>query len=84
MERMRKLKALERNMSIGVPSSRKYDPVVLKGSDLPELLGIKVEFIVAFQLNYTNNKVSNWTQIPIQIDEMHVQDWEIIKHGDCR
>jgi hypothetical protein len=84
MERMRKLKALERNMSIGVPSSRKYDPVVLKGSDLPELLGIKVEFIVAFQLNYTINKVSNWTQIPIQIDEMHVQDWEIIKHGDCR
>lgn len=81
---MRKLKALERNMSIGVPSSRKYDPVVLKGSDLPELLGIKVEFIVAFQLNYTINKVSNWTQIPIQIDEMHVQDWEIIKHGDCR
>lgn len=81
---MRKLKALERNMSIGVPSSRNYDPVVLKGSDLPELLGIKVEFIVAFQLNYTNNKVSNWTQIPIQIDEMHVQDWEIIKHGDCR
>jgi hypothetical protein len=84
MERMRILKALERNMSIGVPSSRKYDPVVLKGSDLPELLGIKVEFIVAFQLNYTINKVSNWTQIPIQIDEMHVQDWEIIKHGDCR
>ena len=25
-----------------------------------------------------------WTQIPIQIDEMHMQDWEIIKPGDCR
>ena len=25
-----------------------------------------------------------WTQIPIQIDEMHMQDWEIIKSGDCR
>jgi len=59
---------------------RLYDPVVLNGNDLYELIGADPPSIVGFR--YDGNE--EWTQIPIQIDEMHMQDWEIIKPGDCR
>ena len=59
---------------------RLYDPIVLNGNDLYELIGADPTSIVAFK--YEGNE--EWTQIPIQIDEMHMQDWEIIKPGDCR
>ena len=59
---------------------RLYDPIVLNGNDLYELIGADPPSIVAFK--YEGNE--EWTQIPIQIDEMHMQDWEIIKPGDCR
>jgi hypothetical protein len=59
---------------------RLYDPVVLNGNDLFELIGVEPSSIVAFR--YDGDE--KWTQIPIQIDEMHMQDWEIIKPGDCR
>ena len=54
------------------------DPVVLKGSDLPELAGLSVSQIVGF--NFDAN--GQWNQIPIQIDEMHYQSWATIKHAD--
>ena len=64
-----------------VPSTRVHDAVVLKGSDLPELLSIPTWQI----LGYNFNSSGLWTQIPIQIDEMHYQKWDIIKHvPDCR
>lgn len=63
-----------------IDNSRLYDPVVLAGSDLPELIGAKIDAIVAFQLDGDGN----WNQIPVQIDERHVQSWDVIKKGDCR
>ena len=64
-----------------VPASRVHDAVVLKGSDLPELLSVPTWQI----LGYNFNSSGLWTQIPIQIDEMHYQKWDIIKHvPDCR
>ena len=65
--------------SQGFSTNRKYDPVVFKGSDLPQLLDLPIDFIVGFAIIS-----GKWRQIPIQIDEMHVQNWEIIKNGDCR
>ena len=64
-----------------VPSSRVHDAVVLKGSDLPELLSVPTWQILGFNFNSSGQ----WTQIPIQIDEMHYKKWDIIKHvPDCR
>ena len=64
-----------------MPSSRVHDAVVLKGSDLSELLSVPTWQI----LGYNFNSSGLWTQIPIQIDEMHYQKWDIIKHvPDCR
>ena len=55
--------------------------MVLKGSDLPELLGVPPSQI----FGYTFNSVGKWTQVPIQIDEMHYQSWDVIKNvPDCR
>ena len=61
-------------------SNRIYDPIVLKGAELPELIGQPIDFIVGF----VYNSDSIWKQIPIQINEKHWQDWVIIKNGDCR
>lgn len=58
--------------------NRIYDPIVLKGAELPELKGENIDFIVGFVYN------SIWVQVPIQIDEKHWQDWVTIKNGDCR
>ena len=61
------------------PLSREADPVILKGSVLPELRGLLPDTIVGFRFN----NLGVWEQIPIQIDEMHVQDMDVIKNGDC-
>ena len=58
---------------------RQFDPVVFKGETLWELIGTDPKAIVGFK--YSNE---NWVQIPIQIDEMHLQFWDVIKPGDCR
>ena len=64
-----------------VPSARIHDPVVLKGSELPELLGVPTWQLLGFNFNSSGQ----WTQVPIQIDEMHYQKWDVIKHvPDCR
>ena len=62
------------------PTDRIGDPVVLKGFDLPEVLGQKPDHIIGFKYD------ANWDlmiQIPIQIDEMVVQKWNNIKDNDC-
>ena len=61
-------------------NERLYDPIVFKGSDLPELLDSEINHVVAFAFQSD----STWSQIPIQIDEKHWQDWAVIKNGDCR
>jgi hypothetical protein len=61
-----------------------YDPVVLTGAELPELIGATIPSIVAFEHRPSSNLDENWIQIPLQIDERHLQNWENIKNGDCR
>ena len=60
------------------PTDRSLDPVVLKGADIPELRGILNDQIVGFQ--YVSG---SWVQVPIQIDEMKMQQWNTVKQGDC-
>lgn len=60
------------------PFNREADPVVLKGSDIPEILSIIPEDIIGFK--FDGNSL---IQVPIQIDEMHVQLWNNIKENDC-
>ena len=67
-----------------IGKERFYDPVVLPGIDLPELLGKRIDTIVLFAYKNGNSRGQNWEQIPLQIDEKHWQDWNVIKNGDCR
>ncbi len=60
------------------PYSREADPVVLKGEVLPNIMGQDPSRILAYR--WTG---SEFEQIPVQIDEMHVQMWDTIKNGDC-
>lgn len=60
------------------PTDRSMDPVVLKGADIPELRGFLNYQIVGFQ--YVSGL---WQQVPIQIDEMRLQQWSTVKQGDC-
>ena len=62
------------------PTDRIADPVVLKGADLPEVVGQKPDHIIGFK--YDSN-LDTMIQIPIQIDEMVVQKWNNIKDDDC-
>ena len=48
----------------GAPLARPEDPVVLKGSALPSLIGTAPSRVVAFAYNG-----SEWTQVPVQVDE---------------
>jgi hypothetical protein len=50
--------------------NRPLDPVVLQGADLPGLIGLDPESIVAFRYQGT------WIQIPLQVDELHVVTFE--------
>lgn len=54
---------------------RDRDPVVLTGSDLPTLLGLALNQVVAFR--YDNG----WQQIPVQIDERKVVDYRSVYNG---
>ena len=55
-----------------------YQPVVINGSQLQELIGASIHSIVAYKFD------GDWIQIPLQIDEKHWQDWATIKKEDCR
>ena len=65
-------------------SDRKLESVVLKGAKLPDLTNVPIDFIVGFA--YSNIVGEEWQQIPLQIDEMHWQNWDVIKNpgSDCR
>ncbi len=47
-------------------SPRDYEPIVMKGSDLPAFVGQPVSSIFAYSYSIVNGQ---WAQIPIQIDE---------------
>lgn len=47
-------------------NTRDYEPVILKGEQFPELLGVPVSEIFVYSYNATQNI---WNQIPFQIDE---------------
>ena len=49
--------------------NRDSDPVVMKGSELPSLVGLPPGAIVAFRHE------SGWVQIPVQVDERAVRDY---------
>jgi len=53
-------------------ADRDSDPVVLAGSELPGLLGLEPDRIVAFR--YT----TGWIQIPVQVDERSLVDFGIV------
>ena len=63
---------------------RTKDPVVLKGSDIPELVNEGVtdlESVVGFAYDAASNP--KYTQVPIQIDEMHLKLWSDINPFNC-
>ena len=65
-----------------VSKYRQYDPVVLDGGHLRELLGAEIDSIVGFRVDYDSKE---WQQVPIQIDEKHWRQWEALKnYSDCR
>lgn len=51
---------------------RPYEPVVLKGADLPALLGAPPNQIVAFRFQ------SGWQQVPVQVDERKQIDFGVV------
>lgn len=64
-----------------VQANKRYlDPVVIDGKQLPELLQRDFKNFVAFRINLENQ----WKQVPLQIDEKHLQQWQVILQGDCR
>ena len=69
-------------VTVNTDQFRQYDPIELTGSDLYELYGWDIASIVAFR--YEEIPTEKWVQIPIQIDEMHEQYWEVVSPWDCR
>lgn len=60
------------NAATGLPD-READPVVLTGSQLPDLLGAVPGRIVAFSWD------GSWKQVPVQVDERKVADFRVIR-----
>ncbi len=59
----------------GLPG-RGDEPVVLKGSELPELTGTAPDRIVGFAFD------NGWKQIPVQIDERAIVDLAAVRQGN--
>ena len=53
--------------------NREADPVVLKGADVPALIGSQPDSVVAFAYD------GDWRQIPVQVDERAVVDYPTIR-----
>jgi len=51
-------------------------PVVMKGSDLPTLIGVPAGSIVAFAHRRVSGSPT-WTQVPVQVDERKVVDFGV-------
>merc|ERR1712179_304052 len=66
---------------MGTTNMRYLDPVVLTGADVPSLLGCGecVDRLVGFSW-----VEGAWDQVPVQVDERHLQDYFNIKGGECR
>jgi len=60
---------------LGNNLGRDRDPVVLSGTDLPDLIGLHPDSIVAFRWDST---AFDWSQIPVQVDERAVVDFGAI------
>jgi hypothetical protein len=58
----------------GSTLDRPADPVVLTGADVPALIVAMPNDVVAFRYN------GSWTQIPVQVDERFVQNFQTIYH----
>lgn len=52
--------------------SRPNDPVILKGADIPQFIGISPDELVAFSFID-----GSWVQIPVQVDEMKVANYAL-------
>merc|ERR1712215_190319 len=63
------------------PSTRYLDPVVITGAEVPPPLGCVecVEYLVAFSW-----REGAWSQVPLQVDERHIQDFYYIKNQPCK
>ena len=69
------------DLKMVISESRRYDPVVIMGVNVTELYWRMPNDLVGFR--YLRDE--GWEQFPIQIDEIHVQDWNNIKNGvDCQ
>ncbi|MCA9734302.1 MAG: hypothetical protein H6696_03935 [Deferribacteres bacterium] len=53
---------------------RLYEPVVLTGAQLPDIIGSAIEEIAGFRYSKAQN---TWTQIPVQVDERKYMDLSV-------
>ena len=62
-------------------SARDYEPVILKGSQMQQLLNVKISELFVYSYNASE---SNWYQIPFQFDEKDdsTHFWNIGKNGN--
>ena len=58
----------------GVPG-RDSDPIVIKGADVPVLLGSQPGRVVAFSYD------GGWHQVPVQVDERKLVDYAAVRQG---
>ncbi len=54
---------------------RPLDPVLLTGEDVPDLIGVATDRVVAFRFVY-----GTWVQLPVQVDERAMVDLGAIKN----
>jgi len=57
---------------------RDLDPVVLRGSALPDLIGTDPGDIVAFRYD---TPAGAWDQVPVQVDERHLEHLAQLRNG---
>jgi hypothetical protein len=57
---------------------RDFDPVVLQGSGLPDLIGTDPDDIVAFRYD---TQAGAWDQVPVQVDERHLEHLTQLRNG---
>lgn len=61
--------------SLGTPQ-RDSDPIVLRGSETPSLLGVEPDRIVAFSYDG-----GGWKQVPVQVDERALVNYSAVRDG---
>ncbi len=59
-------------------NARTFDPVVMTGAELPSFSGLDPDDLVAFRYN---SDTSSWEQIPVQVDERHLEDASVLRNG---